>query len=385
MIRKVYSKRNRDGWFYDQRSGRWWSWKFDIRLATGRRLRESGFLSRAEAETAIGQIRLREKESRYGILRPFDYPTVEELLTKHRERIQNPHEQTRAGRVFAYWLKLLPRGLRVNELVKAHFQFFLDARRADGQAPSSTAREMNIISAAVHAAPLYFPVLSNWNCPAIARPKNSNNRRERVIQIDELMRVINWLYAPPRVGETARQVMKRRNVAHVFRMTLLCGGRRKGELCRLRWNDIDWTARVIYFRSTKVPDAPVKVHEVELTDAIAEILRERRTVVAHDCKFVFTSNGGEVTHYYEILRRACEAVGVVYGKNADDGFVTHDTRHTAATMMLRAGSDIKTVGEILGHSDRTMTMRYSHANAETKRQAMESIEEFATGTLGKSE
>src|SRR3954469_1605358 len=187
MIRKVYSKRNRDGWFYDAKSGRWWSWGFYIRLATQRRVRESGFISRQEAEVAVGKIRLSEKESRYGILRPFDYPTVEELLTKRHERIQNHNEQTRAARVFAYWLKLLPRGLRVNELVTAHFQLFLDHRRADGQLPSSTDREMNIIGAAVHSALLYFPALSNWQSPLIVRPKNSNRRRERVITIDEFI------------------------------------------------------------------------------------------------------------------------------------------------------------------------------------------------------
>jgi integrase len=38
----------------------------------------------------------------------------------------------------------------------------------------------------------------------------------------------------------------------------------------------------------------------------------------------------------------------------------HDLRHTAATLMLSKGIDVKTVSEILGHEDITTTMNYVH-------------------------
>ncbi len=38
----------------------------------------------------------------------------------------------------------------------------------------------------------------------------------------------------------------------------------------------------------------------------------------------------------------------------------HDLRHTAATLMLSQGIDVKTVKEILGHEDLTTTMNYVH-------------------------
>lgn len=38
----------------------------------------------------------------------------------------------------------------------------------------------------------------------------------------------------------------------------------------------------------------------------------------------------------------------------------HDLRHTAATLMLSQGIDVKTVKEILGHEDISTTMRYLH-------------------------
>jgi integrase len=36
---------------------------------------------------------------------------------------------------------------------------------------------------------------------------------------------------------------KRRTVGHVFHVALLTGAR-KGELCKLRWEQIDWGAKV---------------------------------------------------------------------------------------------------------------------------------------------
>ena len=38
----------------------------------------------------------------------------------------------------------------------------------------------------------------------------------------------------------------------------------------------------------------------------------------------------------------------------------HDLRHTAATLMLSKGIDVKTVSEILGHEGLLTTMRYVH-------------------------
>jgi len=38
----------------------------------------------------------------------------------------------------------------------------------------------------------------------------------------------------------------------------------------------------------------------------------------------------------------------------------HDLRHSAATMMLESDLDLKTVGQVLGHSQVALTARYSH-------------------------
>lgn len=51
----------------------------------------------------------------------------------------------------------------------------------------------------------------------------------------------------------------------------------------------------------------------------------------------------------------------------DDGFTAHKLRHTAATMMLSGGVDVKTVQEVLGHENLNTTQIYTHIeNTELK-------------------
>jgi integrase len=74
------------------------------------------------------------------------------------------------------------------------------------------------------------------------------------------------------------------------------------------------------------------------------------------------------------MKKACASVGVKYGRNLTGGFVTHDARHTAVTRMLQAGIDLSTVGAITGHSDNQLILHYSHATRDSRRKAIEVLE-----------
>jgi len=51
----------------------------------------------------------------------------------------------------------------------------------------------------------------------------------------------------------------------------------------------------------------------------------------------------------------------------------HDLRHTFATDVVLAGSDIRTAQELLGHATLAMTARYSHPTPDSKRAAVNSL------------
>ncbi len=54
----------------------------------------------------------------------------------------------------------------------------------------------------------------------------------------------------------------------------------------------------------------------------------------------------------------------------DEGFTIHSCRHTYATMLVRNGTDIRTVQELLGHADLSTTATYLHSDLSTKREAV---------------
>jgi len=54
--------------------------------------------------------------------------------------------------------------------------------------------------------------------------------------------------------------------------------------------------------------------------------------------------------------------------------VFHSLRHTFASWLVMEGTPLFTVSKLLGHSDITMTMRYSHLAPDHLRQAASCLE-----------
>ena len=48
-----------------------------------------------------------------------------------------------------------------------------------------------------------------------------------------------------------------------------------------------------------------------------------------------------------------------------------DARHTAATLLLEQGVDIRVVQEVLGHSTLTVTRKYAHVTSRLAKEAAE--------------
>ena len=60
-----------------------------------------------------------------------------------------------------------------------------------------------------------------------------------------------------------------------------------------------------------------------------------------------------------------------------DRFTAHNLRHTYATMLYKAGVDVLTAKEQLGHADIKTTLNiYTHLDREYKRRTMDKLDQY---------
>ncbi len=99
--------------------------------------------------------------------------------------------------------------------------------------------------------------------------------------------------------------------------------------------------------------------------AIDAYLVERNKKVLSDNRALFGSRDGNrisVTAVHRLVKKALLQAGL-----DPNQFSAHKLRHTAATMMLSGGVDVKTVQEVLGHENLNTTQIYTHIeNTELK-------------------
>ena len=99
--------------------------------------------------------------------------------------------------------------------------------------------------------------------------------------------------------------------------------------------------------------------------AIDDYLPERNKQVLSDNRALFgsrDSNRISVSAVHRLVKKYLLLAGL-----DPDAFSAHKLRHTAATMMLSGGVDVKTVQEVLGHENLNTTQIYTHIeNTELK-------------------
>jgi integrase len=131
-------------------------------------------------------------------------------------------------------------------------------------------------------------------------------------------------------------------------------GLRIGEVAALRLEHVDWRAGelVICGKGSRRERLPLPV---DVGEAIVAWLRDGRPHC--QSRFVFTRvraphEGLHPSSLNDVVHRACKRAGL-----PEVG--AHRLRHTAATEMLRAGSSLREVGQVLRHRSSETTSIYA--------------------------
>ena len=125
-------------------------------------------------------------------------------------------------------------------------------------------------------------------------------------------------------------------------------GARKGELTKLRWNDIDFDRRTAYVATTKNGQPKV----LPLTDSV---IRELQLFDTKDSSLIFASKVKEDVAYCftKPWKRALEDSEI-------KDFRFHDLRHSCASYLAQSGASLLEIADVLGHKQISVTKRYAH-------------------------
>ena len=157
---------------------------------------------------------------------------------------------------------------------------------------------------------------------------------------------------------------------------LLClySGLRIGELIALQWSDIDLAKGILTVSKSchdskdgLVVDEPKTTNSRRLIPLPKQILPILKNIKKKsDSSFVVSANRSSVSvrSYQRSFELLLKRLNISH-----KGF--HSLRHTFATRALECGMDIKTLAEILGHKNPTVTLnRYAHSLMEHKADMM---------------
>jgi len=178
-----------------------------------------------------------------------------------------------------------------------------------------------------------------------------------------------------------------------FENLLITTGLRRGEAVGLQWGDISADGLTLTINRNVTPDktAENKIHigqtkgkearTVPISRRVYSLLMERKAEqeskygLVMPNAYIFNHDGDTYKPIYPTAptrwqRRFVKRHGL-------ENVSPHDLRHTAATLALEGGADLKQVQELLGHKDPTTTMQfYAGVSEEQQRRTVESIEKL---------
>lgn len=187
-------------------------------------------------------------------------------------------------------------------------------------------------------------------CPAIPfsieMPRVDNKKTED-LSAEELQRLLQAIAED-----------ENRQVGNMMLMALYTGMRR-GELFKLKWEDVDFGRGFILIRDPKGG----KSQSIPLNDAARKLLENHERTTN---SYVFPSKSGEqLVNIRKSANRIKKRAGL-----PDDFRPLHGLRHTYASMLASSGKvDIYTLQKLMTHKSPAMTQRYAHLRDEALRQA----------------
>lgn len=294
----------------------------------------------------------------------YYFNTLAELWLEDKENT------VKKGTIVAYRTKLknhiIPyfADLFISKVTNTILSTFIAAKRAEGLSDKYISDMMIIIKSINIWAEENYSVKNN-----IKSFKNIRQtpKEPKLLSKDEQAKLYEYL-------------SKKTDVTSISLLTEMYTGLRIGELCALRWEDIDFENDVIRVNKSiqRLPDSTTGKTKVVITstktstsDRIIPISTYLKNKLkgAKKADNCYILSGREKIIEPRTLTNRFKALLSAAGVS-DIKF--HSLRHGFATQCIQKNVDIKTVSELLGHSSMNITMKtYIHSDMQRKRECIE--------------
>ncbi|OON41627.1 integrase [Izhakiella australiensis] len=295
------------------------------------------FGKQAHAKT-WGAARVAELET-LGVPTPNDVGNmaVGDLLKRY---INDPNLGGKAGRTKRYVLDMLLdcdiSEVLLSDLSTSHVIEHCRQRNGAGAGPSTVNHDVSYLSSVLASAKPIYGINYTSNPATDARPLllrmgliGKSRRRNRRPVSDELDRLIEGLKA--RSGHASSIIP----FVDILNFSIL-SCMRIGEVCKIRWEDIEETQRVVLVRDRKDP------RKKEGNHMFVPLLGEAWDIVQRQPKtsdLIFPYNSRSVSVGFQRVRNALGIKDLRY----------HDLRREGASRLFEAGFSIEEVAQVTGH------------------------------------
>ena len=206
---------------------------------------------------------------------------------------------------------------------------------------------------------------------SVQMPKRVSSKKIKVLKKNEYLKIVN-------------SITERSSLKDIGILFTLFTGLRIGEICALKWEDIDIENMTVSVNKTMqrilvreegkdvytkvvitVPKTSSSIREIPLNTKLVNFLKK---VMPKDRQTYFLTGSKKYieprtyrNHFNRILKRY------------DISHINfHGLRHTFASKCIELGADYKTVSELLGHASVNVTLNlYVHPQIEQKRKCVE--------------
>ncbi|MEE9271593.1 MAG: tyrosine-type recombinase/integrase [Candidatus Krumholzibacteria bacterium] len=312
----------------------------------GQRVRETIGPTLAIARKALNIRKAEIAQGRLGLLPKKQAPLFSEFTEQYLEHAK---ANKKSWQTDVYLIRKLSPSFgkkRLSEITSWNVEQH-KARRKEEVSPATVNRELSLLRRMFNLAIQWG--LADKNPTAGVRKFREDERPLRILSAEEEAQLLEQL--PQHLRDITEFAINT--------------GMRRGEILSLRWDQVDMREKMLAVERGKTGT----VSYVPANKKVVAVLRRRQAI---DSDYVFTWNGESIERFDKTWQKALKAAGIPKVR-------FHDLRHAFATRLLRAGEDITTVRELLGHSSINMTLRYTHTSPERKRAAVERLEDPLRG------